>query len=163
MDSRLGREVVEILAYGSMQYMHEHGIPFSQEGFDQLVQESRNTGIGGRIAYMMHDWTLERMKNLFAEHANIPKTPVTSPDKARERSEGFTKKLLEMIDGSSSNDSGLRSSSTLSRLVGPEIAELVEVFREGDCQRHLVWEKIQSIIAEDDPMEKLEKYKQGQS
>lgn len=157
-DTDLGRKVIDVLAYGSIQYMLDNQIPLSEAGFQQLVETSRDSGIGGRITYMTYEWTLMRMKRLFAEHAHIPETP-TSSERARRKSEKFTEKLLAMIDGSSTADSGISTPPSTSRFLGPEIMHLIEVFRAGECQRQHVWNKIQSIIADGDPMEQLENYK----
>jgi len=62
----LGRSVVEVMAYGCIQEMLKGKLPFTDEGFQALVEHSRVTGLKGKISFQMQGWTQRRMQALFA-------------------------------------------------------------------------------------------------
>jgi hypothetical protein len=153
------------MAFGCIQQMIDLCLPFTDEGFQALVEHSKETGLKGRISFQMHGWTQRRMQALFAKSG----LPMRLMDDAR--LEQFRKKRSlrnRMLDvGLGPNDGSLSDAEKTERLarfrsyLGEEAADVLEALRFGDCQRDLVWRRVQEICASGDPASVLEEYRRG--
>ncbi len=163
----LGRNIVEIFAYGCMQQMIDRDIPLTEEGFRQLVVQSQETGLKGRIAFQMFAWTQQRMQDLFAG-TGIPFRPFDDERLEKFRAKpSMRKRMLNL--GLGPDDTTLtdrEKKQKLTRLreyLGEESADVLEALRFGDCQRDLVWKRIEQLIAAGDHLNALEKFKAQKS
>lgn len=145
-----GKKIVEILSYGCIEYMLQQGIPVTAEGFEQLVSISRETGLNGRIAFQMSDWTQQKLQTLFAKQTGFP---IRTQDGVAERLRGkrsIRQRLLAMgLGGEPDADANEREKllSILENILGPGSKNLIDALRFGECQRDLVAERIAQIVA----------------
>ncbi|MBM3227592.1 hypothetical protein FJZ27_01865 [Candidatus Peribacteria bacterium] len=159
----LGRSVVEVMAYGCIQEMLKGKLPFTDEGFQALVEHSRVTGLKGKISFQMQGWTQRRMQALFAS-SGLPMRFIEDANL-----EGFRKKPSlrnRMLDvGLGPADTSLPDGEKQERLerfrsyLGEDAADVLEALRYGDCQRDLVWKRIQEICTRGDPQRALEEFR----
>lgn len=161
----LGTAVVEIMAFGCIQQMLELDIPFTSEGFEKLVTHSRETGLKGRIAFQMHGWTQRRMQELFSK-SGLPMRLMDDERLAQFRKKrSLRNRMLDLNLGP--NDATIPDAEKVERLarfrsyLGDEAADVLEALRYGDCQRDLVWKRIQEVCTAGDPQAALEVYREG--
>lgn len=154
----LGRDIVELFAFGCLEYMIQHQLLLTEEGFNRLVQISEETGLNGRIAFQVSTWTQQRMQLLFHRASGISVTPAddNSVMKLR-RSTSIRNRLLSVLDGTEQDDELFAS---LIGWLGEDVRVVLEALKSGDCQRDLVWEKIKTILADEgDAAEKIEQFR----
>lgn len=159
----LGRNIVEIFAFGCMQQMIDRGIPLSAEGFEQLVLHSQTTGLNGRIAFQMFPWTQQRMQALFAG-SGFPIRPIDEGrlQAFRERASLRTRMLnfgLGPDDTTLTEEEKRETLAHVREYFGEESADVLEALRFGDCQRALVLKRLLQIVETDDPHAALENFK----
>ena len=158
----LGREVVETFAYGCIQFMLDHDMPLTSEGFEELVEYSRKTGLNGRVAFQMSAWTQNKLQGTF------PLSAFASP-MDDERLERFRKRpslrnrMLNL--GLGEDDNTLppdQKHELLERFAeyfgGAEAIPILRALITGDCQRDLVYRRIEEIVREGDVRTQLDRF-----
>lgn len=157
-----GKHIVEVFAYGCIDYMMDHGFPLTAEGFEQLVQHSRETGLNGRVAFQMKPWTQKRLQEhvpmaMFGEPIDA-----TRLEKFRARPSLRNRMLAaglgENDDSLPSEEKERRMGAFLDFLGGDQARPVVQALLRADCQRDLVWKRIEDLLREGDIREKLGKF-----
>ncbi|MSR67490.1 hypothetical protein EXS65_01515 [Candidatus Peribacteria bacterium] len=161
--TQLGRKIVEIFAYGCMQQMIDKGIPLTADGFQQLVVHSQETGLKGRIAFQMFAWTQQRMQELFVG-TGIPFRPFDDQRLESFRAKPSMRKRMLGLglapgDATLTDEEKMEKLTRLREYLGAESADVLEALRFGDCQRDLVWKRIEEIMAAGDHLVALENFK----
>ncbi len=164
-ESPLGRDVVDVLAFGCIQYMLEHGMPLTGTGYEQLVTHSRETGLNGRIAFQVYDWTQERLQALFAGRRGLPATGGEGVAERLRSKPSVRNRLLAMglggDDGSLGENEKRERLERMKEFLGPEVGAILEALRHGECQRELVWARIARAVAEGDVEKQLAAFRKG--
>ena len=162
--TELGRNVVEVMAFGCIEYMLEQGLPLTAEGFERLVAISRETGLNGRIAFQMKDWTQQKLQRLLLG-ASAPAHDVAPGIAERLRTKPSVRKRLLAL-GLGGDDATLDEEAKAHILrrvqerLGPEVGPILEALRHGECQRELVLERIVQIAADGDPSSALRAFRE---
>lgn len=157
--SAFGKHIAEVFAFGCIDYMIDHGFPLSPEGFDQLVQHSRETGLNGRVAFQMKPWTQRRLQE------QVPMAVFGQPidgarlEKFRSRPSLRNRMLAaglgEEDDSLSPEEKGRRMSAFLEFLGGEQARVVVKALLRADCQRDVVWRRIEELVQDGDVRQKL--------
>lgn len=50
--TQTGKQIVNIMAKGVLRYMQEHQIPVTKEGYESVVEHSKESGLNGKIAFL---------------------------------------------------------------------------------------------------------------
>ncbi len=154
----LGRDIVELFAFGCLEYMQEHQLPLTEEGFKRLVQISEESGLNGRIAFQVSTWTQQRMQCLFYRASGISITPADEKKLVKLRSStSIRNRLLSVLDGTEADRDFF---ALLTEWLGDEVRVVLEALKNGDCQRDVVWEKIKIILeGEGDVLTKIDQFR----
>jgi hypothetical protein len=157
--SGLGRDVTELFAMGMLEYMTQNGIPVTDEGFERVVQISRDTKLNGRIAFQSFTWTQQRLQQLFSQVSGIPAMPADAKRTKRLiKKKSIRNRMLDMLSGTEA-DSG-RYLDSLSERLGGDAQLVLEALRKGDCQRDIVWKRMQEIVRDEDVKTAITSYRQ---
>ncbi len=147
----LGKEVVEILTFGSIQYMLDHQLPLTAEGFAALVEHSRETGLNGRVAFQVYDWTQRKLQELFAKGTGIPVSASEGTAERLRRKPSLRSRLLSLGLGGDDPtlDVGQKQEllERVAEFMGGGVADILEALRHGECQRDLVMARILELAA----------------
>jgi len=164
-DVKYGQDVVEILSFGCIQYMLDHDIPLTAGGFERLVTLSKDTGLNGRIAFQTYEWTQRKLQALFAQGSGLPVQSIDSEkrlNRLRKRP-SIRKRLLAHglgdKDTAMTDDEKIQFLQKMREMLGDDIADVFEQLVRGDCQRELVWNRIEEIKRAGDVERALEKFK----
>ena len=161
-----GRDLVELLTFGCIQYMLDHRIPLTQEGFQQLVVIAQTNGLKGRIAFGVYEWTQQRMQALFVQRTGTPFRPFDAQRMAALDSRPTFHRTLRQLGLGPDNDrlgdaKQRQLLDVIREYLGPDAADVIEALRVGDCQRDLVWQRISQIVESGDPVAQLNAFRMG--
>ncbi len=161
-NTSLGREVVETFAYGCIEYMLQHDMPLTKEGFEQLVEHSRETGLNGRVAFQMSSWTQNKLQSSFPLSAFGSPMDDERLEKFRKRP-SLRNRMLNL--GLGEDDNTLepdQKHELLERFAeyfgGKESIPILRALIVGDCQRDLVFRRIEQIVQQGDVRTQLDRF-----
>lgn len=148
-----GRELVDIMAHGVLAYMRTEGIPATPQGYAEVVARSRESGLNGKIAFIDREAKI-RIMELIGRHTGMAGFLVssTSPD-GGDISQSISDRLRKahLMPGDTTIPEEMKTHllQRLREVVGDELYPIIEASRLGDCQRELVWKRIEEIIQSD--------------
>ena len=155
----LGKEIVDLFAAGCLQYMLDNGIPLTADGFERLTQISRENKLNGRIAFQVYLWTQRRLQQLFSAIANVPVMPAVQEKMPSLRGKkSIRNRLLDLLSQDDENSKALLD-AILER-IGGDAKVVITALRSGDCQRDLVWTRMEEILKTGDPAEHIGRYRE---
>jgi len=163
--TEFGREVVNVMAYGCLQYMQDNNIPITCEGFQQLVQISAESGENGRIAFQEYQFTQLRLQQLFTAQTGIaPMKLVNGGLQRLKKKPSLRNRLLALGVGPDSQSLPDNEKAviieTVKRHMGDQVGDVIDALIRGECRRDLVWSRIEEIKTEGNISDLINEYKE---
>jgi hypothetical protein len=163
--TEFGREVVNVMAHGCLQYMQDHKIPITPEGFQELVQVSIDKDLNGRIAFQMYPFTQMRLQQLFSAQTGISPMKLSEGglDKLRKKPSLRNRLLSLGIAPDSQQLPAVEKEVIIDRVkrhMGEDVGDVIDALIRGDCRRELVWERMKEIQKDGDIQLSIRQYRE---